>query len=1558
MEGYADMKENEKADPKRHGMQVYVLFDIGYMKTLWLPDPPEGRYFLQEGNIQENRAFIEARQQRWYLCETDTTHTINTQKEEIVYRELFDCCKYKLYNDNCILYAEITKPERLVFHNYKIAENIVINIGRSNDNDLIYPNESVTRHHAVLLKTSAGIAIKDNGSLTGTFVNGRKITEQFLKTGDVVFIMGLQIVIGLGFISINDGDQRVQIVSKSVAPFDRESFGQIPETKEVMEQKYLFNRLPRKKEKFTADVIAIEAPPFSMSDNQAPMILSMGSSMVMGGSALMRGNMTSVLSMLLFPVMNRMYTDKDKKEYEKLRIKKYSEYLADKKNQIINEKLKEEHILNENYPPLNVVASYPADKKRLWERSYREDDFLRIRVGYGKLPLMAEIKYPDQKFNLIEDPLEDKMYQLAQEKVWLEHVPVMLSLTENFVCSVVGNRKEKEEFLKRMIMQITILHSYDEVKLVLLLNKETLELMEYVRYLPHLWDDERSFRFLATDMNSAYLVGEYLNKQAELEFEKPRNLSEMLKEKPYYVILAWDKQSFDRMEILKRIMKSEKNHGISVMTFFEDVPQYAQEIISLHSDRANEITYLQETTNYGESFFMDDMYEKLADQMIHIMCNTRLKVIQGSYTMPKMITFLELFGVGRVEHLNPLKRWKENDPVKSLAAPIGVATDGSVFTLDIHEKYQGPHGLVAGMTGSGKSEFIITYILSLALNYHPDEVSFVLIDYKGGGLAGAFEDAERGIHLPHLAGTITNLDGSAIQRSLMSIESELKRRERIFASAKSATNEGTMDIYTYQKLYRNGKVKTPLPHLLIISDEFAELKSQEPEFMDQLVSTARIGRSLGVHLILATQKPAGVVSAEINSNTKFRVCLKVQTRADSDEMLRRPEAAELKETGRFYLQVGYNEFFALGQSAWCGAPYHPQEEVEVHRDDYIQVLDDVGQNIIQVRPVEKKQVLGGSQLVAIVKYLTTVAQREGIVTRRLWLEPLPGNISIQDLLKRSEIPDENKITIPVGVTDDPENQKQYIFHLNLQDCKNYLIIGGNQTGKTTFLQTILYAVLKKYSPEDVNYYILDYSSRLLQVFEHTKHCGGVWGEGEEDQVEKFFKLLEEIIAERKAEFLQAEVNSFDAYREIRKLPLILVVIDNFSALSSWRGGQNICYGLHTLIRDGNSVGIKFLFTAGSYDDISYKVKKEFGTRFVLEAKNRFEYGDILGIRCRFEPFRAPGRGLLREGDRPLECQIARYCVDGTEQQRMQDLKEEIKQLEKMYDHFKQAKRIAQISEDETYEEFCEDIALNRIPLGYSTADVKKISIPLKQLYCMSVYMGNIKHSNMLLSNYITAAYRDQMHLFIIKRNQNSVFDKTFLRDKVNACSDVTFFESTEEDGIKLWKKMYELVCERKLIRNEYCEKYKLPTNGKETMKQCFKYMQSKTYPLLIIFESFRDFCDNTDQETKNIMQKIFEDGKGYNWYFIGCYYPDDDSTLSINALQNAFNKDGLVLLYGGQFHRQRLISLPMEYRNVTKPSKKPEACLLQYHEEIYPLWMPCKVEEIIEEDPDDVDIIG
>lgn len=268
-----------------------------------------------------------------------------------------------------------------------------------------------------------------------------------------------------------------------------------------------------------------------------------------------------------------------------------------------------------------------------------------------------------------------------------------------------------------------------------------------------------------------------------------------------------------------------------------------------------------------------------------------------------------MYGVERPEELNAADRWKKSNSIVTMKALVGFRNGNTPCYLDIHERYHGPHGLVAGTTGSGKSETLQTYILSLAVNFSPEDVGFFIIDYKGGGMANLFDN------LPHMIGSISNLSGNQIKRAMVSIQSENRRRQRIFAEY------GVNNINGYTALYKNGDTAEPVPHLFIIIDEFAELKREEPEFMKELISVAQVGRSLGVHLILSTQRPSGTVDENIWANSKFHLCLRVQDRQDSIDMLHRTEAAYLTQAGRCYLQVGNNEIFELFQSGWSGAAY-------------------------------------------------------------------------------------------------------------------------------------------------------------------------------------------------------------------------------------------------------------------------------------------------------------------------------------------------------------------------------------------------------------------------------------------------------------------------------------------------------------------------------------------------------------------------------------------------------------------------------------------------------------
>ena len=549
------------------------------------------------------------------------------------------------------------------------------------------------------------------------------------------------------------------------------------------------------------------------------------------------------------------------------------------------------------------------------------------------------------------------------------------------------------------------------------------------------------------------------------------------------------------------------------------------------------------------------------------------------------------------------------------------------------------------MTGSGKSEFIITYILSLAVNYHPDEVAFILIDYKGGGLTGAFQDDDRGVKLPHLAGTITNLDGAAVKRSLISIQSELRRRQAIFNEARKISNEGTMDIYKYQQLYRDKVVTEPVPHLFIISDEFAELKTQQPEFMEQLISAARIGRSLGVHLILATQKPSGVVDDQIWSNSKFRVCLKVQERADSQDMIKCPDAAELSQTGRFYLQVGFNELFALGQSAWCGAEYIPTETVEKTVDSSVQVIDNLGRVLMNVKPNKKKVAQGSKlkQIVAIVKYLSDLATEEKIDVRPLWLDPIPERILIDEIEAKYAQKSSGTVLNPVvGEYDDPFNQKQGVLTVPFSAEGNCLIYGATGNGKSTFLTGICYSLIKNHTPDEVNVYIMDFGSETLKMFEKAPHVGGVIVSSDEEKTLNFLKMLKTEMENRRNLFSEYGGDYASYCRNSGKtVPNIVVLVNNYSGFAEqYEDLQELFY---LVSRDGVKYGIYFAVTAVSTNAVRYKTQQNFKTLLTMQLNDPLDYPIIVGKTDGLIPSKFKGRGLVAM-DRVYEFQTAR-CTD-------------------------------------------------------------------------------------------------------------------------------------------------------------------------------------------------------------------------------------------------------------------------------------------------------------------------
>lgn len=1242
-------------------MQV-TLIKEQTVRSFVLPEKVKGQFWVTdktENNLEYNFISIEAINEKWVLkSNKNVTILVDQQNLKSIILEDHLIYRLRMISDDseCLLFTEPVTVDRQTYKKVQVPNNSTIRIGRAENNDIVCKNRFFSTNHAILSYFDKSWNISDKNSTNGTFVNGVRVTNSQLNPGDLIYIMGFKIIIGNGMIAINNPDGMVNLVSEVFEPFKQQSVKFLDDEPEEVKIEY-FSRSPRFKRNIEEATFRIDNPPASNVNEETPILLVMGPALTMGltsmttglfavNNAITSGNITSALpsivmsfSMLLgtlmWPTLNKRYEKRRKAVREAKRIKKYNEYLDYYRNEIEKEILKQKAILKEN--SLNVsecLEIIEQTKRNLWERNSKQDDFLKLKIGNGDWLLDAKIMYSERRFTLDEDDLQEKMLALCETEKVIENVPISLSIAKDFILGIIGDRNKTIELAESFIYQISSYYGYDEVKLVFIYD-EGENKFDFVKWLPHCWSNDRKFRFIATNSEEMKELSSYFDK--EIEYRSNVSDNDLDDIKIHYVVFALDRELSIRSEFLKQILAINKPIKFSVLSFYEELrllPKECSVVIELEEqgrlfDR-NDIS--------GKSIHFETEVNPNVDNMkiSSILSNIYLDTLDSKFKLPKVVSFLEMFNVGKVEHLNANIRWKDNDPTKTLQTEVGVDAYGGLFKLDLHEKFHGPHGLVAGMTGSGKSEFIISYILSLAVNYHPNEVAFILIDYKGGGMAKSFEN------LPHTAGIITNLDGSAIKRSLISIESELKRRQALFADAGKRNSVSNIDIYKYQKLFREGSVSEPLQHLFIISDEFAELKTQQPEFMAQLISAARIGRSLGIHLILATQKPAGVVDDQIWSNSKFRVCLKVQERADSMDMLKRPDAAELTDTGRFYLQVGYNELFEIGQSAWAGAPYIESDKVITEKDNSVVFVDRNGRILSQLSPNSKSSFLRNpkKQLDIVTEYLMKTANDEKIKIRPLWLDPIPAKIDLEELSKKyNHLPNKSEIRPLIGEIDDPRNQQQKPLYIPISDSGNIVVYGSSGSGKTEFVSTLVYSIIREVSPEDISIYLLDFSSEFLRAFASAPHVGDVILSHETEKIGNLFKMIKKEIDIRKKLFASfgGDFKAYNASSD-KKVPTILIGINNYAAfLEVYSDGDDVVYYLS---REGSKYGINFILTSMSTNSVRFKLLQNIKQQITLQLNDDSEYSTIVGKTDGLFPAPYLGRGLIKIGGDIYEFQTA------------------------------------------------------------------------------------------------------------------------------------------------------------------------------------------------------------------------------------------------------------------------------------------------------------------------------
>ena len=1134
---------------------------------------------------------------------------------------------------------------------YRLGTGPVL-IGRSEDMDICLDiNLAVSRKAAAIRCDEAGTRyLEDLSGKTGVYVNGKRITSHKLCPGDEIYIMGT--------LMVYYPDKLLLPAAAKTSLQPMESIELLPPARQEARDSYV--RTPRIVKSLEKGHITIDPPPPPMADKSIPYLLNVGPSLTMslamlvsvgvainnavnGGSTgtLITSAVTAVsmlLGALLWPSLMRRYNKKQAQKYEAYRVSRYTAYLKEKESLIQKKYDRNTRILNENLMPGPAALRDIATQKdhRLWERTPKDADFLSVRLGLGTQKFTVDIETPPDNFTLDEDPLLRKAMALGKKYATMHDVPVTLSLRDKKVVGVIG---DVAEMFRLLVANLATLYAPDEVKLVLVYGEANAKIAQWANELPHVWSNDRKRRYVATGRDEANVLF------ADLEEEITAREASLSKEDswtPYYVVLMLDESLVEGIPFRRHLVNAANKVGLSCVFFgryFHHIPKECNVIIQKDADECG-IYVKNENDNRLVTYTPDSVSDEDLHQIMAGINRIPFKAERAVSGVPERVTFLDMYRVGNVPDLEILNHWHTNTSEKSLAAPVGIKSGGEVFSLDIHEKHHGCHGLVAGTTGSGKSEFLQAYILSMMIRYSPNEVAFVLVDFKGGDMARPFLKA------PHLAATISNLSGNTLHRALVSLQAEVRRRQQAFNEAARQLSVDKIDINSYHKYFKEKKLDKPLPHLVIVIDEFAQLKSQHPEFMAKLIDIAQVGRSLGIHLILATQRPNGVVDPQIRSNSRFKVCLKVLDKQDSSDMIGRPEAALIKQPGRAYVQVGYDEIFEQIQSGYSGAEYVKKPGYTDEESISIRMVSWPAESIRTAKRLTGEEKTGRTQLEETVSDLVALAEAENLRVKPLWAAPLPAQLLLEE---ESGVPTEfnpaawdrsGYLPVPCGRVDDVENQCQYPYKVDLLEQGHLAIYGASCTGKTTLIQSLLFLLVMRHSPAQLHTLVLDFGGKGLQNIAQLPHCAAYVEGDNAQEVEAVLQTVQQLISERQKQFAKYNCTNFVSYQESpgEKLPMILLILDNYAA---FRERAPRCEDLLVqIVSAARACGIYLIVTGNSKGAIFYKVTEHISNRIVLNMNDSGAYRDILNLPVPVQPDTLRGRCLTALGKRVLEVQIA------------------------------------------------------------------------------------------------------------------------------------------------------------------------------------------------------------------------------------------------------------------------------------------------------------------------------
>lgn len=1197
------------------------------------------------------------------------------------------------------------------FRYVSLSETNHIAIGGSPNCQLLLHDPAIGKGFAELFRQGSFWKLYDHGTRYGINVNGTRISGQAdLHDYDFFAISGHTFYLRkdrLYFCS----DPMMECTAFSVYEH-RDSTTQM-KYPHLNRSTRIYYRLPEDKLQIQNPPAKKESPRQNLMVTILPMVAMLLITVLLrgamgGGGAFIAFSACSMCIGLVTSILGYRREKKLLSANEQSRIKGYSDYIQKKDAEFASEREQESLILEKNTPCIEqTLKTVWHFDHRLYERTPDDEDFLFVRVGSGPRDAICPISIHHEEYRTVDDPLMEWPEQVEVKYHTLPQAPVLLDLRKHISIGILGSVQAQYELVKLMTIDLCVRHSYLDLKLCYFLPEKDAEAWSWVRWLRHVNDRKIPMRTIACNADSYKNLSELLYKEFSERDARARTAHSEVVQLPHYVIFVLD--SYDLMHHpLSKFFNSDNRFGVTFIfcsTARELLPK-CQVLVDLSGETA-QITEAS-NGNIVIPFVPARVTDSQAARAAVKLASVSVDEVNLSSRLTRNITLYHLLKIFSADDLDLASRWNSSQVYKSMAAPLGVNAKGDLVYLDLHEKADGPHGLVAGTTGSGKSEILQTYILSMSVLFHPYDVSFVIIDFKGGGMVNQFRD------LPHLIGSITDIDGREINRSLLSIRAELNKRKELFAEA------GVNHIDQYIKKYKKGELTVPLPHLILIVDEFAELKSEQPDFMKELISTARVGRSLGVHLILATQKPAGVVDAQIWSNSRFRLCLKVATPEDSKEMLKTPLAAEIREPGRAYLQVGNNEIFELFQSAYSGAS--ADSEITTGQRSYqINQIDLAGVRTCLYK-VNAKQTRRSdqTQLQEMVSTLHRYCEDHHIPKLPgICLPPLHDQYALPPF--QPAVPSE-PTWIELGILDDPERQSQTPVRINLT-AQNLMIVGAAQFGKSNLLQVILLQLVQQYSPACLWFYIIDFASLALSSFEKLPHVGGVVHADQDEKLRNLMKLLNEESEKRKKRLAEIGFTSFSAYREAgyEDMAQIVVIIDGFTSLKELYLQDDDA--LQVLCRDGSSLGISFIIASAQTSGIGYRYMSCFSCKLALSCNESSEYGTLFGF-CKTSPKRVPGRFLIEQDKQIMEAQAYLAFSGVKESDRVRQMSDFLAEQCALWGDC-HARRIPEIPDILTLEymrqEFSDDFARPYlVPLGLDFETVQACMLDLSSVGALGI----------------------------------------------------------------------------------------------------------------------------------------------------------------------------------------------------------------------------------------------